>query len=82
MAIAVPETESQETLEPIYTLDFDVIEAQGRDPEVLVASRRCNACKAAPAKDTKAKSQKASIKDHRKRIQTQCVKEPVLWGGR
>ncbi len=77
MPTAVPETETQEAPESIYTTNFDLIEALGRDPEALVGSRRCKTCKAAPARGgTKDKPKKASAKDHRKRIQTHCSRQP------
>ena len=77
MTTAAPKTELQEALESIYTTDFDLIEAQGRDPEALVGSRRCKACRAAPPRAAaKGKKKKASAKDHRKRIQTHCSQQP------
>ena len=76
MAKAVPETEPQEAREPIYTLDFDVVTSLGLDPESMVASRLCDAGKAAPVKGAKAKREKPSVKDIRKQIQQRCAKEP------
>lgn len=66
--------------EPMYLLDFEIIESEGRDIKELIASRQCAACKSAPAKSDEISKKGKEIDRLRKQIQTQCVKETDYLG--